>query len=191
MAQAETVSFEASEGRLYNAVLRSIAQLGYSIKHSDPNARMVSFNTGMSMRSWAGQDMTVSVVPATDAAFPTPAPLPGKSSLLIGGTRAQHGNPFGGGGGQITDWGEKGKVTRTLVAEIQKVLPTIPELPSATPASKAPQTSGPAVFEPDGVYAGFPYRVLDGDRIDAMMSGTLVRFKSMEQFIAAATGQTA
>lgn len=191
MAQAEMVSFEASEIRLYNAVLRSIAQLGYSIKHSDPNAKVVSFNTGMSMRSWAGQDMTISVVPATDGGFPNPAPLPGQSALLVGGTRAQHGNPFGGGGGQITDWGEKGKITRTLVAEIQKVLPTMPEPASALPASPATQMSNPTVFEPDGVYAGIPYKVLDGNRIDAMISGALVRFKSMEQFIAAATGQTA
>lgn len=191
MAQAETVAFEASEIRLYNAVLRSIAQLGYSIKHSDPNAKVVSFNTGMSMRSWAGQDMTVSVVPATGGGFLNPAPLPGQSALLVGGTRAQHGNPFGGGGGQITDWGEKGKITRTLVAEIQRVLPTMPEPAIAPPASAATQSSNAAVFEPDGVYAGIPYKVLDGDRIDAMMSGALVRFKSMEQFIAAATGQTA
>ena len=43
-------------------------------------------------------------------------------------------------------------------------------------------------FEPDGVYAGIPYKVLNTGQIDAMMAGGLVRFKTMEQMIAAVSG---
>src|SRR5262249_23584073 len=50
------------------------------------------------------------------------------------------------------------------------------------------QSSGP--FQPDGVYAGIPYKVLEAGVVDAMMQGGLVRFRSMDQFVAAATGKT-
>jgi hypothetical protein len=41
-------------------------------------------------------------------------------------------------------------------------------------------------FEPDGVYANIPYRVLPDCSIDAMTPGGLVRFKNMDQFLASA-----
>ena len=47
-----------------------------------------------------------------------------------------------------------------------------------------------AVFEPEGVYRGVPFKVLEGGQIDAMMTGVLVRFKSMDQFTAAVSGVT-
>ena len=43
-----------------------------------------------------------------------------------------------------------------------------------------------APFEPDGVYAGIPYRVLPNCSIEAMMPGGLVRFKTLDQLLAAA-----
>jgi hypothetical protein len=43
-------------------------------------------------------------------------------------------------------------------------------------------------FESDGVYAGIPYRVHPDTSIEAMMLGGLVKFKNMDQFLAAAAG---
>jgi hypothetical protein len=40
------------------------------------------------------------------------------------------------------------------------------------------------------VFAGIPYKVIDSGAIEAMMPGGLVRFKDMDQFIAAATGES-
>jgi hypothetical protein len=175
-AASETRVFKSSEGRLYTAVLRAVSQLGYSIKHSDSNARVVSFNTGISMRSWAGQDISVSVVPGSET---------GTSGVTMGGTRAQLAGSFGSTP-QIYDWGEKGKIYRKFLSALEKVLPDIPE---PTPPQTAIATH-PGPFEPDGIYAGIPYKVLDPHGIDAMMPGGLVRFRNMEQFIAAAKGQT-
>jgi hypothetical protein len=62
----------------------------------------------------------------------------------------------------------------------------IDELASAPPAQI--QASSP--FEPDGVYAGIPYRVLETQAVDAFMSGSLVRFRNMDHFMAAASGGT-
>lgn len=41
--------------------------------------------------------------------------------------------------------------------------------------------SGP--FEPDGVYAGIPYRVTNSGAIEAIMQGATVRFATMERFM--------
>jgi hypothetical protein len=49
----------------------------------------------------------------------------------------------------------------------------------------------PDAFEPESVYAGLPYRVIEGGAIDALMSGTRVRFKTIDQFKAAAEGRNA
>ncbi|HTQ83407.1 MAG TPA: hypothetical protein VMI47_09080 [Pseudolabrys sp.] len=41
-------------------------------------------------------------------------------------------------------------------------------------------------FEPDGVYAGIPYRVLPDNSIEAMLPGGLVKFKDMRHLLASA-----
>ena len=46
-------------------------------------------------------------------------------------------------------------------------------------------------FEQDGVYAGIPYRVLPDSSIEAMMPSGLVKFRSMDQLVASATGDAA
>jgi hypothetical protein len=45
-------------------------------------------------------------------------------------------------------------------------------------------------FEPDGVYANIPYRVLPDCSIEAMMPSGSVKFKNLDQFMASATGAT-
>ena len=48
-----------------------------------------------------------------------------------------------------------------------------------------------APFEPEGVYCNIPYRVLPDSSIEAMMPGGLVKFKNMDQFLAASGSATA
>lgn len=48
----------------------------------------------------------------------------------------------------------------------------------------------PRAFEPDGVYGGIPYRVEPSGAVSAMMPGGFVKFRSVEQFEAAARGET-
>ncbi len=125
------------------------------------------------MRSWAGQDMTVTVIAGMD----------GMNEVAVGGRRAQR-STFGEP--QVFDWGERGKVTRQFFEAFEKALeglpeeemPTTPPLPASSP------------FEPHGIYAGIPHRVLETQAIDAMLGGSLVRFRDMDQFIVAATGGT-
>jgi hypothetical protein len=45
------------------------------------------------------------------------------------------------------------------------------------------------LFEPEGVLRGFPYRLLQNGTVEAMMTGGLVHFRTMELFRAAAEGR--
>jgi hypothetical protein len=59
------------------------------------------------------------------------------------------------------------------------------------PIPLATQQVTNAPFEPEGVFAGVPYKVVEAGAVMAVLSGATVRFKNMEQFMAAATGKTA
>jgi hypothetical protein len=52
-------------------------------------------------------------------------------------------------------------------------------------ASRVAVDRSPRPFEPDGVYAGFPYRVVDDGSIEAIMQGVLVRFRDFDKFTGA------
>lgn len=47
------------------------------------------------------------------------------------------------------------------------------------------------LFEPDGVIKGFPYRVGANGAVEAMMANGAIRFRNMDQFLAAAEGRDA
>jgi hypothetical protein len=106
-------AYDASGERLFDAVMRTVSLMGYSTASSDSASRKVMFNTGLSSRSWAGQDMTVTVLPEPD----------GSTKLVIGGTRGKGGL----GGGQLTDWGEAKKITRKFLATLAQQLASTEE----------------------------------------------------------------
>ena len=113
--------YEASAPRVYAACLRAISELGYTVLHSDREGGVVSFNTGRSMSSWAGQDLGATVLPANDGC-----------DLVIGGSLATRGNPMGGGS-QVFSWGEKDRLTDRVFERVSAVLPDVPE-PENAPA---------------------------------------------------------
>lgn len=118
----EERDYEASKDRIFQAALAAIGRSGWSITHTDGAAGAVSFNTGRSMRSWAGQDMTVTVLPLG----------PQQSKLMIGGSLAKGGNPFGGGS-QVAAWGEKKKIIGEFFRALdQALLADVPEAQTAS-----------------------------------------------------------
>ncbi|ELR10219.1 hypothetical protein GMDG_08730 [Pseudogymnoascus destructans 20631-21] len=64
------------------------------------------------------------------------------------------------------------------------VLPAINQPPAAR------KTSAAEPFMPEGVLDGVPYRVLPDGRVEAMLAGGRVLFRTVDQLTAAATGQT-
>jgi hypothetical protein len=89
-----------------------------------------------------------------------------------------------GGVPQVFDWGERGKIVRTFLQKFEGILTRTAEVAAPIAAPTA------AEFEADGVYSGIPYKA-DGTAVQALMSGTVVRFRTFEHFTAAASGQTA
>jgi hypothetical protein len=81
---------------------------------------------------------------------------------------------------------ERGKVHPTP-------LPLPPPLPKASLGGRADRVTidrTPRPFEPDGVYAGVPYRVSDDGSIDAIVQGSMVRFRDFDKFTGALRGST-
>jgi hypothetical protein len=63
--------------------------------------------------------------------------------------------------------------------------------PSQPIISSEEDDSNREAFVPDGVFAGVPYKAIRGGAVIAMLPGGLVHFRSMELFVAAATGGNA
>lgn len=105
---------DASVDRVWAAALRAVSQLGYTILHTDSGARVLSFNTGRSMSSWAGQDLSMTLVPDGSG-----------TSMTMGGSLGKGGNPFGGG--QAISWGEKGRLIDKFAKTVKEIVPSVPE----------------------------------------------------------------
>jgi hypothetical protein len=108
-------NFNASTERTFAAGVRAVGELGYTILEARPDAGVISFNSGRSMKSWAGQDMSATFV--NDG--------PG-TKVIVGGSIAKGGNPLGGGS-QIVSWGEKTQIAERFLRKLEDVLPQTPE----------------------------------------------------------------
>ena len=126
--EGETLHYGATADRTYWALTRAVAELGYTVLHSDKDSRTISFNTGRSMSSWAGQDLGATVFEASEG-----------SDLVIGGSLATKGMP-GGGGSQVFAWGEKGRIIEKVFAKVVEVLNNNP--PESTAVTEAPPKAG-------------------------------------------------
>jgi hypothetical protein len=95
--------FDAPRDAVYAAAVETSARFGYTTLEARPEAGILSFNTGRSMKSWAGQDMTVTVVDAGA----------GRTKVIVGGTLARLGATL-----QLGAWGEKKTLANKFLAEL-------------------------------------------------------------------------
>lgn len=100
--------------RVFTAARLVTAELGYSVSLADADSLTLTFNTGMSIRTWAGQDLTVSVLEHATG-----------SRVSVGGSTATRGNPWTGGG-QITDWGERTKLSEEFLSRLRIAVNALP-----------------------------------------------------------------
>lgn len=96
---------------MYAALQRSVAERGYTVVVSNPEAGVVSFNTGRSMSTFAGQDLTATLIQEA----------PDRTRMVIGGSLATRGSPFGGGS-QIVAWGEKDRLIERVLDDVAKLV---------------------------------------------------------------------
>lgn len=109
MAKSLTAEFSTDLPTAMRVVVGAIANLGYTVKSADQATGLVTFDTGMSMRSWAGQSMSVVM---TETAHQT-------VQLTIGGTRIAHGAQI-----QVYDWGEAAAIAKKVIQAIEPTLGT-------------------------------------------------------------------
>lgn len=118
--------FEASTKRVFEAAKLVVANFGYSILQSDMSSGTISFNTGRSFKSWAGQDLTATLVGDSQ-----------NTKVIVGGSIAKGGNPLGGGS-QLMAWGEKEDLSKKFLAALEETLPSIPDLGSSSETKQCP-----------------------------------------------------
>ena len=106
MAKPVVMEYAADESKAIKAVTAVIARLGYTLKGVDQANGLVSFETGVSLSSWAGQSMSVHVMDVGDSV-----------RITIGGTMKAHGAQV-----QVYDWGEAAKIAGKVFEQLDGIL---------------------------------------------------------------------
>ena len=99
--------FEAPQQVVYSSAVEVVARLGYNTLEARPEVGILTFNTGRSMKSWAGQDMTATIIDMGD----------GKSQLILGGTLARQGAQT-----QLGAWGEKKSIATKFIDQLRETV---------------------------------------------------------------------
>jgi hypothetical protein len=120
MAKSWTFNVRGSADKLFAATVKAISDLGYSITHSDAGSKTVSFETGMSWRTWKGQEMSAAVSANGDVA-----------ELVVSAGRKS---------GQLVEWGEKESIAQRIYEKVLEVTPNMSDAPYAT-AERAAEAS--------------------------------------------------
>jgi len=94
--------FEAPPEQVFQETLGAVNLLGFSVLQSEGGS--FTFNTGASIFSNAGQDMTVTAEPLTESSC----------RLVLTGQNAQR--------GEYGSWGERGRIAKGLAAKVREGL---------------------------------------------------------------------
>lgn len=100
MSQPVVVEYTTDTATAITSLTAVIARLGYTLQGIDRENGLITFQTGMSMKSWAGQSMSAHVL----------AIAPNTVQITLGGTRNVHGAQM-----QVYDWGEAGSIGTKIV----------------------------------------------------------------------------
>lgn len=124
MAKNLEKTLKSNPETVYEACRKVIADSGYSIINSNKDDLTLSFNTGRSMSSWHGQDLTVTLFADGDV-----------TKAVVGGSIAKGGSALTGGGSQVFSWGEKDKLCKKFLDSVETILPTISKVASVKESS--------------------------------------------------------
>lgn len=107
MAKTYEFEFAAPTEQLFTEALTAVRALGFSILNHKDEATSITFNTGPSIWSTAGQDMTAKAV----------ALSPSSSKLVVSGKTARKGSEA-----QYGSWGERGRIAKGLATHVGRAL---------------------------------------------------------------------
>jgi hypothetical protein len=108
VAKTYEFEFDAPPEELFTEMLSAVNALGFSIIHNEDTETSVTFNTGPSIWSAAGQDMTATAFPISQSA----------SKLVVSGRTARRGEQA-----QYGSWGERGRIAKGLATRLRGTLP--------------------------------------------------------------------
>lgn len=114
--------FDYGSARVFTAMTRSAAELVLTILSSQPDAGILSFNTGRSMKSWTGQDLSSTAISVAENI----------TKIVVGGSLAVRGS----GPMQLGSWGEKANLSKKFLDRGRIVLPDTPEPPALRTAGE-------------------------------------------------------
>lgn len=107
MGKPTVIEYTADFNKAVKAVTTVVARLGYTLGQVDKEFGIVTFETGMSINSWAGQKMSAQILDLEE----------GTAQITIGGNRKAHGAQL-----QVYDWGEAGKISGKIFKELDGIL---------------------------------------------------------------------
>jgi hypothetical protein len=110
VAKTYEYEFDAPPEELFTETLSAVNALGFSILHNEDTETSVTFNTGPSIWSAAGQDMTATAFPLS----------PSSSRLVVTGKTARRGEQA-----QYGSWGERGRIAKGLATRVRGTLPEL------------------------------------------------------------------
>jgi hypothetical protein len=108
VAKTYEFEFDAPPEELFTEMLSAVNALGFSILHNEDTETSVTFNTGPSIWSTAGQDMTATAFPISSSA----------SRLVVTGKTARRGEQA-----QYGSWGERSRIAKGLATRLRGTLP--------------------------------------------------------------------
>src|SRR5260370_32906403 len=91
-------SYNGPANRLFEMSLKAIRSLGYRVDNFNKETGLITFHTGMSWRTWAGQDVSVLISEGWPSGAEVVVDAQKRMTL------------------QISDWGEGDAIARKLLA---------------------------------------------------------------------------
>jgi hypothetical protein len=104
VAKTYEFEFDASPDQVFTQTVSAVRALGFAVLGTDRPTTSITFNTGASIWSTAGQDMIATTV----------ALSPSSSKLIVDGQNAKRGNEA-----QYGSWGERGRIAKGLAAKVR------------------------------------------------------------------------
>jgi hypothetical protein len=127
VAKIYEFEFDAPPEQVYAQTLNAVGALGFSILRNEDGAASITFNTGPSIWSTAGQDMTATALAVSASS----------SKLVLTGQTARRGTEA-----QYGSWGERGRIAKGLA---MWVLGSLAE-PTASMPDTAPEALDGSAF---------------------------------------------
>ena len=107
MAESECKNYEKTQDQVFAAAQKAVRDLGYKVDSLDKANGLLNFKTGMSWKSWSGQEMSIMLIHNGD----------GTVEASVSGRRNQSGVLI-----QACDWGEAASIAKNVLAKMDEHL---------------------------------------------------------------------